>query len=62
VRLRNGKWQCAFCHAELDVPEGTRVRSMLIGRSGERNERALLVGTREIHRCEAGPPKRPEKV
>jgi hypothetical protein len=52
VRLVNGKWQCAYCQAELDVPEGQQPISMLISASGRPRERALLLNGQEIHRCE----------
>jgi len=52
VRLVNGKWLCVLCGAELDVPDGKQPKVMLIGRSGKRNVRALVIDGMEIHRCE----------
>lgn len=52
MRLVNGKWACAVCGAELDVPDGKRPTVVLIGSSGKRNVRALVIEGEEIHRCE----------
>jgi hypothetical protein len=54
MRLVNGKPQCAYCRTELDVPEGKQPQQMIVGTSGRKNVRALLVDGREIHRCEVG--------
>jgi hypothetical protein len=61
MRLVNGKWQCAYCHEELDIPNGTKVREMFVGASGQPTMRALLIGNREIHRCRTQPPMRVER-
>ena len=52
MRLRNGKWECTLCGAELNVPHGRTPTVMLIGASGKRNVRTLNLDGVEIHRCE----------
>jgi len=52
MRMVNGAWQCLYCQAELDVPDGRQPRPMLIGQSGKPNVRVLILDGKEIHRCE----------
>ena len=56
MRLQNGSWQCAYCGAELDIPDRNKVREMLVGTQGEPNVRVLLIDGIELHRCEVKAP------
>jgi hypothetical protein len=57
VELRNGKWYCASCGAELDLQDGQRPRQVMVGASGQKNMRVLYVEDREIHRCLFSPER-----
>ena len=47
----DGKYECALCGAQLDMPRGTQPTSTLCGMSGKPNVRVLTVGGKEVHRC-----------
>jgi hypothetical protein len=55
VRLVNGAWHCAVCGQRIDVPLDARPRTVVIGASGKRTERALIYHGREVHRCPISP-------
>jgi hypothetical protein len=53
VRRREGHYECTWCGALLEnVPEGARIRTVMMQSSGGPTERAILVNGTEIHRCE----------
>ena len=57
MRLSFGRWYCAVCGAVVeDVPEAAQPRSEIRGTSGQPTVRVVLVGRREVHRCEVGAP------
>jgi hypothetical protein len=52
----DGRWQCAYCRTPLDIPDGSRpAREMVIATSGKKNERAIVIDGKEIHRCVIAP-------
>jgi hypothetical protein len=52
MRWRDGKYECAQCGAALDVAKNALPLVVIIGASGKRNQRALMLGGKEVHRCE----------
>jgi hypothetical protein len=57
VRTVGGIYTCALCGGALDIRDlhdvryGAKVRTMIVGRSGEPNERVVYLRGKEIHRC-----------
>lgn len=58
MRRRSNRVECALCGETLTAIKATsKVRTVLVGRSGQENMRAVIVDGTEIHRCPAlGPP------
>ena len=54
VRQSNGKWECAYCGTELDVPMDKVPMVVMHAASGKPNERVLSLDGQEIHRCVIG--------
>ena len=53
VRRDGDHFECTLCGAILDdVNEGTVIRTMVVGSSGQPNVRVILVDRQEIHRCD----------
>jgi len=51
-RLTSGRYQCAVCGADLDVPADATPKVMIKAGSGKPTVRLLSIGGKEIHRCE----------
>jgi len=51
VRLSNGKWECAYCGSELDLPRDKAPMVVIHAASGKPNERVLSLDGHELHRC-----------
>jgi hypothetical protein len=49
--LSNGKWECAHCGAELDVPDDKVPMVVIHAASGKPNVRVLSLDRKELHRC-----------
>jgi hypothetical protein len=60
VEVREGKFFCILCGAELEVSEAQTVTT-IAGASGKPNVRILSVNGEELHRCEmpSRGPRRP---
>ncbi len=56
MRQHDGKWVCAHCGAELDVPKGAEPKVTIHAASGKPNVRVLMLDGKEIHRCEIKRP------
>jgi hypothetical protein len=54
VHVADGRYECAVCHAVLDVPEGVLPQVEIQATSGKPNVRVLRINGTEIHRCEVG--------
>jgi hypothetical protein len=55
LRLHDGRYECAYCRAILDIPLVEKPTVTMYARSGELNVRVLKYEGREIHRCEISP-------
>lgn len=55
MRLHDGRYECAYCRAILDIPLVDNPTVTMRARSGELNVRVLTFNGREIHRCEINP-------
>ena len=52
--MDKGRWVCNNCGAILDIAEKDP-RVIIKGGGGKPNIRVLMLGGREIHRCEINP-------
>jgi hypothetical protein len=59
MRHWNGRDRCIVCSADVDLPVGPQVRTMIIGTAGTANVRVVSVNGKEIHRCAMGQPLPP---
>lgn len=55
MRLQDGRYECAYCGAILDIPLVENPTVTMHARSGEPNVRVLRFGDQEVHRCEINP-------
>jgi hypothetical protein len=51
MRLHDGRYECAYCGALLDIPLTDDPQVTIRAASGEPNTRALMLAGREIHAC-----------
>ena len=51
MRRIGGKWQCALCGGQLDVPPGRTPQVQFHAATGKRTERVVVVQGKEVHRC-----------
>ena len=49
--LRNGKYLCTLCGAELDISADEHPLALIRASSGEPNMRVISLGGNEIHAC-----------
>lgn len=54
MRIVNGRYECAYCGAQLDIPLIAEPRVMISAASGKPNVRTLTLDGNEIHSCEIG--------
>jgi hypothetical protein len=52
MRRHDGRYECANCGAQLDIPEHGEPNVTFHAAGGKPNVRVLKLGGREIHRCE----------
>ena len=52
MRLRNGRYECAYCGAVLDIPLLNDPHVTIKAASGVPNVRTLSLEGKEIHACE----------
>jgi hypothetical protein len=50
--IDESRYECLGCGAQLEIPPGAEVTVTIEGRSGRLNQRVIMVGGVEIHRCE----------
>lgn len=48
----DGRYECTWCGAPLDIPLDAKTKSMISAASGRPTVRVLRIGKVEIHRCE----------
>jgi hypothetical protein len=51
MRLHDGRYECAYCGAVLDIPLTDDPQVTIRAASGEPNTRVLVLEGREIHAC-----------
>ena len=51
MRLHDGRYECAYCGALLDIPLTDDPQVTIRAASGAPNTRALMLAGREIHAC-----------
>jgi hypothetical protein len=56
MRKLRDTYTCALCGAVLEIPEGAKPRTLILGRSGAPSIRIFYIGGEEIHRCETPKP------
>jgi hypothetical protein len=60
VRIRNdGRYECAFCGAVLDEPVTVNPRVTIRAATDAPRMRVILIGGKEVHRCEVPAKKIP---
>jgi hypothetical protein len=52
MRLHDGRYECANCGAQLDIPTRGEPKVTFHATGGKPNVRVLKLEGREIHRCE----------
>jgi hypothetical protein len=55
MRIRDGRYECAYCGAVLEIPLSERPRVVIRAASGKPNVRGLELEGRLIHSCEIAP-------
>jgi len=55
VFLRNGKYLCTLCGAELDISDEERPLAMIRASSGQPNVRTITLHGRVVHACPLDP-------
>jgi hypothetical protein len=57
MRLIHGKYECALCGAELDLPPDEEPRIEIHQAAGEKQViRVIVIDHHELHRCEVVAP------
>ena len=51
MRIVNGRYECAYCGAQLDIPLIAEPRVMISAASGKPNVRKLMIDGKVIHTC-----------
>ena len=54
MRLHNGRYECAYCGAVLDIPLLDDPHVTIKAASGVPNVRTLSLDGKEIHACQVG--------
>jgi len=54
VRLRDGRYECDFCGAILDLSARREPQVSFVAASGKPNVRRLSIDGNEVHRCVIG--------
>ena len=52
MRLIDGRYECAYCGAVLDLPSDAEPMVVFHASSGRPNVRVISLDGNEIHRCE----------
>ncbi len=55
MRLRDGKWECAYCGAPIDVPEDALPHVVFKDSPEQPDYRVVFVRGEEVHRCHIEP-------
>lgn len=54
MRLADGRYECDFCRAVLDLPTQREPQVSIVAASGKPNVRSLSIDEHKIHRCVIG--------